>query len=383
MACHISAQEWTRFRGPNGSGISPAKTIPAQWTDQSFNWKAPLPGTGHSSPVLWGDKIFLTSSEEKSGGLIILCLGAADGRVLWRKDFPFPPYRQHQYSSFASTSPAVDADRVYVAWATPHRLTLMALAHNGQTVWERDLGPNQSQHGGGSSPIVFADKVILANQQDAESFLIAVDARTGQTRWKTPRRTTRADYSTPCLYEVPGQKPALIFNSLAHSISAIDPDDGQVLWEYDKALDKRSVSSPVIASGLIIGSCGSGGGGNYLVAVRPGDPATGKKPELAYEIRRSAPYVPTSVAVGPLLFLWSDNGIVTCLYAPSGEVRWQERVGGSFFGSPVCVDGRLFCISTSGEVVVLEAGDQFRVLARNPLGELARTTPAVADGRMY
>ncbi|MBI4325278.1 MAG: PQQ-binding-like beta-propeller repeat protein, partial [Chloroflexi bacterium] len=341
------------------------------------------PGTGHSSPVLWGDKIFLTSSEEKAGGLIVLCLGAADGGVLWRKDFPFAPYRQHQYSGFATTSPAVDADRVYVAWAMPRRLSLLALTHDGQTVWDRDLGPIQSQHGGGSSPIVHAGKVILANHQDADSFLIAVDAGTGETRWKTPRRTTRADYSTPCLYEVPGQKPTLIFNSLAHGISALDPDNGQVLWEYDKALDKRSVSSPVVASGLIIGSCGSGGGGNFLVAVRPGNPAAGKKPELAYEIRRSAPYVPTSVAAGPLLFLWSDNGIVTCLHAPSGEVRWQERVGGTFFGSPVCVDGRLFCISTSGEVVVVEAADQFRLLARNPLGDLARTTPAVAGGRMY
>jgi outer membrane protein assembly factor BamB len=117
--------------------------------------------------------------------------------------------------------------------------------------------------------------------------------------------------------------------------------------------------------------------------VRPGDPAKNKKPELAYTIRQSAPYVPTSLCIGNLLFLWSDAGIVSCVDAPSGVVKWQERVGGNFFGSPVCVDRRLFCISSAGEVVVVDASDRFQVLARNPLGELTHSTPAVAGGRMY
>lgn len=193
-------------------------------------------------------------------------------------------------------------------------------------------------------------------------------------------------YSTPCLFEADGQKPVLIFNSQAHGISAIDPDNGKVVWEYTKAFDKRSVSSPVIASGLIIGSCGSGGGGNYIVAVRPGTPAKGIEPKLAYEIRKSAPYVPTSVSLGDLLFLWSDAGIVSCVHAPTGEIRWQERVGGgkdSFFGSPICVDGRLYCISSTGTVYVVAASEEFKELGQYPFGELAHTTPSVADGRLY
>jgi outer membrane protein assembly factor BamB len=132
---------------------------------------------------------------------------------------------------------------------------------------------------------------------------------------------------------------------------------------------------------LIIGACGSGGGGNYLVAVRPGSPV--KQPEVVYTIRKSAPYVPTSVCVGERLFLWSDSGIVSCVQAASGEVKWQERVGGNYFSSPVWVGGRLFCVSTKGEVVVVEASDRFQVLARNPLGEVTHSTPAVAGGRMY
>jgi outer membrane protein assembly factor BamB len=374
-------QEWTRFRGPNGTGISDAKTIPTKWTDQDINWKVSLPGIGHSSPVVWGDRIFLTGTEAVPNKISVLALKTNDGSVLWRKDFPYQPFDKHEFNSFASPTPAVDGERVYVAWSTPERYTLIAFDHSGKTVWERDLGAFKSQHGCGTSPIVYQDKVILGNDQDGASSLIAVDAKTGQTKWQIPRQTAVAAYSTPCVYQAAGQKPALIFNSQAHGVTAIDPDNGKVLWEYDKAFDKRSVSSPIVASGLIIGSCGSGAGGNYVAAVRPG--GNGKKPELAYELRSSAPYVPTGVAVGDLLFLWADSGVVSCLHAPTGEVKWQERAGGNFFGSPVCVDGRLFCVSTSGEVVVLEAAAKFNVLARYPLGELTHSTPAVAGGRMY
>ncbi len=272
---------------------------------------------------------------------------------------------------------------MYVCWNVPERLTLMALDHAGDIVWDKDLGPFAAQHGGGASPIVCEGQVILANEQRGPSFLIAVDAATGQTRWKTPRKATSASYSTPCLYQPQDGKPALIFASQSHGIYGVEQGSGHVLWELTDAFDKRVVSSPVVAAGLIIGSCGSGGGGNYLVAVRPGVPATSQRADLAYTIRKSAPYVPTSICVGKLLFLWGDDGVVTCVQTASGEVVWQERLGKRFFSSPVCVDGRLFCVSTTGEVVVIAASDQFKLLARNPLGETTHSTPAVAGGRMY
>lgn len=379
------AQEWTRFRGPNGSGISEAKTIPAQWGDADFNWKIALPGAGHSSPVLWGEKVFITTGDDKNARFTVLCLKAADGSKLWQKDFPLTSYRKHANNTSASSTPTVDGDRVYICRTEPAHNVLAALDHRGALVWEKDLGPLATQHGGGTSPILYEGMVILANEQDRESFLIAVDARTGQTRWKTPRRTgpSSAAYSTPCIYQRKDEKPALIFNSEIHGISAIAADSGKVLWEFSEAFDKRSVSSPVIAGDLIIGSCGSGGGGNYLIAVRPGDPAHDKKPQRAYEVRRSAPYVPTSVCVGEWLFLLSEAGVVSRVHAVTGEVKWQERVGGNFFSSPVWVDGRLFCVSRTGEVVVVAASDKFEVLARNQLGELTHSTPAIAGGRMY
>jgi outer membrane protein assembly factor BamB len=375
------AQEWPRFRGPNGSGTSPAKTIPTTWTDQDFNWKLPLPGAGHSSPVLWDDKVFLTTGDAQTKQVSVFCVSANNGQVLWQKAFPFTPHHKNDRNTFASASPAVDQHRVYVCWSSPEHYTLMALTHDGQTVWEKDLGPFASQHGGGASPIVYEDKVVLGNEQDGASFLIAVDAVTGKTRWQTPRTSKEAVYSTPCVYEPKDGPPALIFTSHSNGVSAIDPDNGKVQWELADAFDKRVVSSPVLAAGLIVGACGSGEGVNYLIAVRPGGP--GKKPEVAYTIRKSAPYVPTSVCVGDRLFLWSDGGIVSCVQAASGEVKWQERIGGNYFSSPLWVDGRLFCVSTKGEVVVVEAADQFQVLARNPLGEVTHSTPAVAGGRMY
>ena len=378
-----SGQEWTRFRGPNGSGISAAKTIPSVWTDNDINWKAPLPGPGHSSPVLWGDRVFLTTGDERTNRFWVLCLGIEKGQVLWQEGFPLTPYHRNAFNTVASGSPAVDERRVYVCWSVPGRIVLAAFEHDGRRAWEKDLGPFVSQHGGGASPILYRDKVILANQQDGQSFWIALDAATGETRWKTPRRSAEANYSTPCLYEPGSGKPEVIFTSHSHGISGVDPDTGAVLWELGGVFDKRVVSSPLLADGLVVAACGSGEGGMYLVAVRPGGPAANRKPELAYTVRRAAPYVPTSICVGELLFLWSDDGVVSCLRAATGEVKWQERLGKHFFSSPVCVEDRLFGISTTGEVVVLAASDRFRLLARYALGETTHSTPSVAGGRMY
>jgi outer membrane protein assembly factor BamB len=344
--------------------------------------------------VLWGDRVFLTTTGDKSGGLFVLCLGARDGRVLWRRDFPLTPFARHQFNSFAASTPAVDGERVYVAWNEPEHFKLAALDHDGRVAWERDFGPFVSQHGCGISPIVFGTKVILGNEQDdakfvkesprsGKSFVVAVDAATGKTLWQTPRRSAVVSYTTPCVYESKTGKPALIFASQGHGIYAMDPDNGKVLWDYEQAFDKRTVSSPIIAGNIILGSCGSGGGGSFVTAINAGQASAGRNPELAYQMKKSAPYVPTGIAADGLVWLWSDGGIVTCLEASTGSIHYQERVGGNYFGSPVWVDGRLFCVSAAGELVVLEASQRFNVLHRYPLNELCHSTPAVALGRMF
>lgn len=388
-----SAQEWTRFRGPNGTGISHTKTIPAKPAETDINWKVALPGIGHSSPVLWGEKLFVTTCDP-AGGLRVLCHNALTGQQLWRKDFAQTPFTPHKFNNFASATPTVDADRVYVLWNETEHFRLAALDHAGKLIWERDFGPFVSQHGCGISPILHQGMVIVGNEQDGleavkgstragESFIVAVDARNGSTVWQTPRKSAVVAYSTPCVYQPKGQPAALIFNSRGHGIYAVAPETGKVLWEYPQAFTMRSCSSPIIAGDLIYGSCGSGGGGNYVTAVRAGDAAQGRAPKLAYEMKKSAPYVPTGVAMEDKVWLWSDGGVLTCLHAPTGDIRFQERVGGNFFGSPLWVDGRLYAVSTAGELVVTTASDRFEAPHRLPLNELCHSTPAVALGRMF
>lgn len=370
-------EEWTRFRGPNGSGQSEATTVPDRWTEKDYNWRVAIPGEGHSSAVIWDERIFLASAEERGLRRLALCLSAADGSILWKKEFSSVTHPLHLQNSFASSTPTVDRDHVYFAFATQEKYVVRAFDHQGRQVWETDLGQFVSQHGFGASPIVHDDMVIINNDQDGESSLVALDRATGNLRWRVPRRTAVVAYSTPCVYQPAGGPAQLIFNSQAHGISSIDPRTGRTNWELE-VFDKRSVSSPVVIGDLIFGSCGSGQGGNYVVALRPG-----AQPKIAYKIDRAAPYVPTSVARADLLFLWGDNSIVTCVNAPTGETLWHERVGGNFSGSPVRVADRIYCISAEGEVVVLAASTQFELIGRYPLGEGSRSTPAVAGGRIY
>ncbi len=380
----LAAQEWTRFRGPGGSGVSedPSISIPSTWTEADRRFQIDLPGAGHSQPVLWGEKVFLSSAEEEGARRMVLCLRAGDGGVEWVKRFPSRTFRKHPRNTFASSTPAVDAERVYTAFSTPDSYIILALDHRGEEVWRRDLGPFKSQHGDGASPVVHGDLVVLGNEQDGESFVIALDRRTGTLRWKSPRRTEETAYGTPCTYREASGREALLFSSHGHGLSSLDARTGEPIWEA-RLFDKRTVSSPVFAGGLAIGACGSGGGGNYLVAVRPGGRGDVTSTHMAFKLTRSVPYVPTPLAHGDLLFLWGDMGVVTCLELPAGKAVWQERVGGNFSGSPIHAGGRLWCISEDGEVVVLAASREFKVLGRNALGQASRSTPAVAGGRMY
>ncbi len=378
----LKAQEWTRFRGPNGTGRSSATSIPLRWKESDYNWKVKIPGEGHSQPVLWGEKIFLTSAEEKGARRLVLCLRVSDGGEEWLNRYDSETHKKNPRNSYASNTPAVDSERVYVAFSTPASFILFALDHKGKEIWRRDFGPFQAMHGSANSPIVFQDLVILGNDQAGESFLIAVDRKTGETKWKTPRESAKAAYGTPCVYKESSGREALLFTSQAHGISSIDALTGKVNWEA-RVFDKRTVSSPLLAGGLVFGTCGSGGGGNYLVAVKTGGEGDVTESHVAYKLTRAIPYVPTSVAHEDLIFLWGDRGVVTCVEIPTGTIIWQERVGGEYSGSPVGIGDRIYAISDEGEVVVLSAGREYNVLARNPLGEGSRCTPAIAGGKMY
>jgi outer membrane protein assembly factor BamB len=384
-------QEWTRFRGPNGQGISEAKTIPVKWTEKDYNWKIELPGGGHSSPVIRGDKLFITSGDQQAGHTILLALNTSDGSVLWQKEYMLNKYRPNKLNSFATATPAVDADKVYVLMTSPKETVLAALNHEGTEIWKRTFEGVQCQHGAGSSPIVYEDIVIFTHEhensssKEAKSFWIAIDCKTGETRWTLDRKTgPKTSYSTPCVYTPADGKKQLIFTSFSHGMTGVDPLNGTVIWELDSAFISRVISSPVIADGLLIGTCGDYGAGKRLIAIRPGTNDKSVRPAEAYKIDGSTtPYVPTSVDKDGLLFTFLDRGDISCLRSATGEQLWREKPAGRFFSSPIWVDGKLYCITTDGDVVVVRAAETYELLAINPLGETSNATPAVSGGRMY
>ena len=385
LLCPLAAlgEEWSRFRGPNGTGVSDATTIPTTWTVKDFLWKVEIPGAGHSSPVVWGDKVFVTSAD-KSGKRLVVCLDAASGKTRWRKEFAATSYKTHQRNSIATSTPAVDSERVYLAWATPEKLTLMALDHQGEVVWQNDHGPFKSQHGFGVSPILHGDLVILPNDQDNAGSIIAVEAKTGKVRWTVPRKPKNATYSTPCIYQPRGQPAELIFTNWQHGVTSLDPKTGKTLWEisiFEVNKQERAIASPVIAGDLILATCGFVTAQKHFVAVKP--PTGDGKPEEVWRIEKAVSYLPTPLVKGDLVFLCSEVGMGTCLNAKTGKILWQERVGENFSASPVCASDRIYCVGNDGVVVVLAASEKFQILAKNALGEPTQSTPAISDGRMF
>ncbi|MBC8868388.1 MAG: PQQ-like beta-propeller repeat protein [Planctomycetes bacterium] len=390
--------EWSRFRGPNGTGISEATTVPVRWTEKDYNWKIDLPGPGHSSPVVWDKRIFVTCGDPTTALRTTLCVDAQTGRTLWKHEEPSQTYGQHRDNSYASATPTVDADGVVITWTTPKAVMLLALDLQGRELWRRNLGPLISLQGSGSSPILYQDLVVLANDQEdmerspgrrkdgpnpaGRSFVVGVDRKSGEIRWQTETKTFLAGYSTPCVYQAEGGRPELIFSNTAHGIMAVDPTTGEVTWEFGQPFLDRAVISPVLAPGLVIAGHGAGIRGTRCIAVRPGSSGQGTVPTLAYAITKSLPMVPTPLVKDGRLFLWGDDGVVSCLRVATGETVWRERVEGGFYASPVWVGGYLYNVSKNGEVVVLAAGDAFEVLHRIPLGESSYATPAVAGGVM-
>jgi outer membrane protein assembly factor BamB len=234
---------------------------------------------------------------------------------------------------------------------------------------------------------VWRDLVIVPVDQDGPSAIVALDVATGRERWRVARESGLTAYSTPLVIDRGGQ-PQLVLASTAHGLTGLDPATGRLLWET-RCFPRRTVSSPILAGGRVVGTCGEGSGDNLLVAVTlpvapPTAGAAPLTPTTDFVLDRSvAPYVPTPVCSGDRLYLWGDRGVVTCVDAATGAVRWRGRVGGNFSASPIVAGTAVINVSADGEVVVLADGDRFEVLGRTPLDETCRSTPAVAGGRIY
>lgn len=379
------AQNWPRFRGPNGTGVSDAVNIPAKWTDEDYNWKVELPGLGNSSPVVWGKKLFITGADVSDGKRHLLCLDTISGKELWRKTYAFEKYKSHSNNSYASNTPALDADHVYVLWQSKSECSLVTLDHDGNEVWKLDFGKLKTGHGAATSPIVFEDSVVVCNDQDGPSFLLAVDRSTGKEQWRVPRSGKRACYSTPCVFQPDGESPELIFTHSYQGITSINPKTGKRNWNIEPfgTHPQRACGSPIVVGDLVIGSSGFTTAEKNVVVLRPKQSDSGYNPNEIYRVTKLAPHVPTPLVYKDRMYLWTDIGIVSCIKLQTGEVVWQKRVGGNFFGSPVCVNGRIYNADKHGKITVLAASDDYKLLAHNELNEGTFSTPAVADGVMY
>ncbi|MDF1850987.1 MAG: PQQ-binding-like beta-propeller repeat protein [Verrucomicrobiales bacterium] len=403
----FARSEWSRFRGENGSGVNEKAELPTEWSEENQFWSVDLPGQGHGSPVVSGNRIYLLSAVEDPGEAPdanpkkakkkgkgnspkpyrwqTLCLDAETGKTVWTKEFSQGRFKGHRFNSAASSTAAVDEDQVVFAWGTADQLTVVSLTLEGELQWEKDLGPVVGGHGFGGSPILFEDLVILNNDQEKQNGnLLALDAKTGEVKWTAERRSQRISYSVPCVYEVEG-KPLLVFVNWQHGFTAIDPEDGSVVSEksvFNLETNERAISSPIVTQGLVIGTCGFTANPKHCVAMKI---EAGEWQEV-WRIERNVPHIPSVIAVGEYAFLIDDSGIGTCVESATGKEIWKKRipgVEGAIFGSPVSDGANLFFADESGNVHVLAASPEFTPVVMNRLGELCRTTPAIANDTIY
>jgi outer membrane protein assembly factor BamB len=371
--------DWARFRGPAGSGIGALPEVPSNLTEKNFRWNIALPGSGHSSPVLWGSRIF-TACEDRAGDRRCLtCVDADSGKILWTTWLPCAEQRMHNDNSLAAATPAVDAHAVYLGWVSGNRVEVVALDHDGKQLWRRDLGAFKATHGPGASVMVVDDVVVVTNDQESPDAAIhGLDRKTGETRWRVARTGGQPSYATPALRVGEGGRKELVIASPAHGLTGLDPLTGKQLWAAEGLFPLNVVASPVLGDGLVLGTAGRGGSREAAVAAVDGGTA-----RLLYRPETRIPYVPTPIVIGPHVFFWDDQGSVTCFEFKTGKVAWSERVTGPTYTSPVSDGKRIFGISRKGELVVLAAAPEYRELGRFKLPEGTHATPAIAHGSLF
>ncbi|HYE20576.1 MAG TPA: PQQ-binding-like beta-propeller repeat protein [Tepidisphaeraceae bacterium] len=396
-AAHAAAPDadWGRFRGPNGSGVAAAANTPARFGEKDFNWRVALPGYGHSSPAVVGGKVFVTCADQETAKRSVIALDLATGKQLWRRDADVTGLKQHKDNALAASTPAVDAERVYATFVSPESYKVLAYDHSGSEVWSYDMGPWQSEHGAGCSPVVHEGMLIVPNDQTGPTAsLVALDAKTGAVRWKTPRKPGLTAAATPCVFKPKNGPAQIILSCTASGLTSIDPQTGKQNWQVGfpspTASKLRSVGSPVATDTLVVGTAGQGGADRSGAVVQP-DPADPTKPPKVVAklpAGRAYTYVPTPVIVGDLMFLWGDSATVTCVKAATGEPVWQQalpKTGAApleFYSSPVVAGDKLYNVSKDGEVICLRAGDKFELLGRSALGEKCHSTIAVAGNAL-
>ena len=415
-AAQLHGENWPHWRGPASTGVSSESSLPERWSDtDNIAWKAPVRGLGISSPVVWGDQVFVTSQigrsarragnhptlvqggnpadagERALGGspstgtgkvvFLVTALSRVDGRKLWEYELPADGQlaEVHDKHNLASSSPVTDGRRVYAWFGTGQ---LVALDMSGKLMWSRHLGreygPFDINWGHSSSPALFNDSLILVCYHDTDSYLLNLDTASGKTKWRVDRGGAFNSYSTPLVVPVL-QSHELVVNS-SEGISGHDASSGQLLWHIQEQ-NRFPIPMAVFHDGTIYTSRGYRSG--PYMAIRPGGRGDITASHVVWQVNTGAPYISSLVYDAGLLYMANDVGAITVVDAKSGEKVWQERVDGIFSASPVAADGKIYFVSETGETIVLRSGREPRILARNDLGERLIASPAISNGQIF
>ena len=371
---------WPRWRGPSGQGVVDATGYPDTWSDtENVVWRSTVPGRGHSSPIVWGNQIFLTTTQEAGRRLSVLSYRRTDGQLLWETAVPEGPIEHiHPKNSQASATPTTDGERVYVSFGSRG---LVAIDFDGRVVWHTEVGPISNYHGSAGSPLLYGDLLITYQDQRRGAFVAAFDKRTGQLAWQTDRQGS-VGWGSPVAVRV-GDHDEIIVSS-QRKVTAYDPSDGSELWHCNGNLFEV-IPTPAVGHGLVF--CASGRAGPTL-AIRPGGSGDVTDTHVEWSTSRGSPFVPSPLVHGDYLYTVNDMAsIVTCFEAATGAVMWQERLGRprreGFSASPVFVDGKVFFTNDDGETFVLKAGPEFELLHTNDIGAPTLASPALVEGRWY
>ncbi len=378
-----AAAFWPRWRGPSGQGQVRGEGYVDTWSEnENVLWKVPVPGQGNSSPIVWGDRIFLTTAYDGGNRRSILSFQRSDGKLLWEAFAPATePEAAHGKNGHASSTPTTDGERVY-AYLGNHGVLAVDLA--GKSVWRVAFeGGFQAYHGTASSPLLYRGKLIVAQDHGGESgsFIAALDTKTGRQLWRTPR-DARVGWSSPIAVDAGGRDEIVLSGQKA--VVAYDPETGKELWRAE-GNTFEAIPTPVVGHGHLYASSGRAG---PTLAIRPGGSGDVTKSHVTWQTPKGSPFVPSTVLDGPYLFMVNDMAaIASCFEAKTGETLWQGRLGTArregFSASPVALGGKVFFTNDDGETFVLKAGPELEVLKVNRLGERVLASPALVDGRWY
>jgi len=389
----LQADNWPQFRGPSAQGVSSEKNPPTSWsTTENIAWRTEIPGESWSSPIIWNNHVFLTTTTDSGESCRVLAINRKTGAILWNKEvFKQVPRRKEGRNSYATPTPATDGKRVYTCFGDG---SFAALDFSGAIVWTNRDYKFYSQHGLGTSPILHDGILIMGRDGSSDgenkklgwqtpwdqSFVVALDTKTGQERWKSKRGLSRISHGAPIVWKDTNGRSQIVTEA-GDVVQGFDAKSGTRLWSSE-VLGEGKVPSPVIADGLVFTS-GGWGGKETIKAFKLGPQGDLKESNLAWEQRKGMPKVPSMVYVKPHLFAITDGGIATCMKAASGEIVWQERVGGNFSASPIAANGRIYFVGDNGDTTLIEAGPTFKILAKNSLNEKLQASPALAHNQLF